>query len=390
MRINVEIIGDSDGFNQLKHDWDRLSSVSAPSSVFMSWDWQSLWWKHYGKGQALFIMVAREAASGHVAAILPLYIQRASVFKVVPVRFLRTVGTGGDTSPDDLNPLIEPGFEAAAAPALAEAICQRIAGWDVLHISDLQKESRFTSHLLEACRQRYGRTRLERSALISFAPLADNWDDYLKTTSSNHRESTRRARRKIESIAGTKHFVWSDSATIDTAIDRLIELHLMRWNDRSGHYAFSSPEYVGFHRDVIRALHPKGQVWLSCLQMDDQIVGIYYIYHFQDTAYYFQGGFHPDYAKHKPGAVLMGYSIHHAINQKTKIFDMLRGEYSYKNSWAKQFRETFAVDATRFTVGGLAQMLRYEILPAWKRRLKARWGMQQTATTPAANEGESC
>jgi CelD/BcsL family acetyltransferase involved in cellulose biosynthesis len=389
--MKIEIVKDLTGFNSLQADWERLSIASNDSSVFMSWDWQSLWWKYYGKGQPLFIVVAREASTNRVVGILPLYVQKARVFKFIPVRFLRPVGTGGDTSPDDLNPLIEPGLEDAVSTALAEAVCQRTSGWDMLHISDLKEGSAFTHKLQQACEPKYWRTQLQRSALISFAPLADNWDDYLKTTSSNHRETTRRARRKFESLPGTKHFVWGDSATIDTATDKLIELHLMRWDDRSGHHAFSTPEYVGFHKDVIRALHPKGHVWLSCLQMDEQIVGIYYIYHFRDVAYYFQGGFNPEYAKHKPGAVLMGYSIHHAINQQTKVFDMLRGEYSYKNSWAKQFRQTFAVDVARFTPGSLAHVLRYETLPRLKRQLKARFASNQPAANEAAEkENETC
>ena len=206
------------------------------------------------------------------------------------------------------------------------------------------------------------------SARISFANLPGSWAAYLETLSSDRRNVVRRFRRKLEALPAARFFTWQDAATLDTGIDRLIELHLKRWTDRSDSHAFSSKAYVGFHREVMHACLEKGWLRLFCIEAEGQIMAMLYCYRYRDRMFYFQGGFDPDMSKLRPGLVLMGHAIEQAILEGARVYDMLRGEYEFKTQWAKERHDTAQISLSRNTPAGLTWHLRTEVLPALKKR----------------------
>src|SRR5947209_5879686 len=70
------VLGNSDSrVAALTHEeWDRLLDVVASDVVFMTWQWQSLWWKHFGaqQGCQLHLLALRDER-GALVGIAPLY-----------------------------------------------------------------------------------------------------------------------------------------------------------------------------------------------------------------------------------------------------------------------------------------------------------------------------
>jgi CelD/BcsL family acetyltransferase involved in cellulose biosynthesis len=310
-------------------------------------------------------------SGNELIAVLPLYVQRQRVLGPIGISLLRPVGTGGDTSPDYLGPLIAADYEKEAEIELARFLSSETSGWDVLRLSDLNSTTTFETAIAKACEPRGWRVRRGVSAAISYVSLPKSWDDYLNSLSRERRYTIRNTRRKFEALPESRFFVMSDSALLDQAIDRLIELHHRRWEEKDEPHAFSSPRYVAFHRELMHACLEKTWLRMYCLELAGEIIAIYYCYRFRDTVYYFQGGFDPARSKLRPGLVLMGYAIEHALNEGNTVFDMLRGEYEYKTQWAKEVRETRLLEAQRATLTTFAHRLRHEQLPLLKRYLKS-------------------
>jgi CelD/BcsL family acetyltransferase involved in cellulose biosynthesis len=382
--MQIEIITDHAGFEALREPWTQLQDRVAETSVFMTWEWQYIWWKHYGDGQELRLIVVRHA--GIVTGILPLYLQNRRVMRLVPVKILRNVGTGGDTAPDYLDPLIDPTHAQEIADGLAQKILDGTLAYDQLTLADFNPASAFA----QALRKRIGPKDAARcesvSARISFANLPDSWTAYLETLSSDRRNVVRRFRRKLEALPAARFFTWQDAATLDTGIDRLIELHLKRWTDRSDSHAFSSKAYVGFHREVMHACLEKGWLRLFCIEAEGQIMAMLYCYRYRDRMYYFQGGFDPDMSKLRPGLVLMGHAIEQAILEGARVYDMLRGEYEFKTQWAKERHDTAQFSLSRNTPAGLTWHLRTQVLPALKKRFASGAENRPIEATTAAAE----
>ena len=366
--IVVQFLTAGRDFAELAPEWNRLHDQSITASVFNSWIWQYQWWQAYGADQPLRLLVALEG--GMAVGVLALYIQTIQVMGV-PVRLLRLVGSGGDTHPDDLGPVIAPEREDEIARKLAEAaLC--IGEVDVIALSDIDPRSRFPAALERAAAE-FGcdavATPCER---IAYVDLPTAWPDYLASLTSDHRRLIRHARQKTEAAHRVRFFVWDDAAGIDQAVDRLVELHRARWSASGGSESFSSAQYVDFHRRIIKACFARERLRLNCLELDGEIAAITYCYRFRNRVYLMQAGFDPAKAKANPGRVLLGYALEHAIGEGNVVFDFLRGEHRYKDQLATGHRTTRCVRVFRNTRGALAYRLRRIWLPLLKARLLFR------------------
>ena len=352
-------------FAELAPEWNRLHEQCITASVFNSWIWQYQWWQTYGADQPLRLLVALEG--GEAVGVLALYIQTVEVMGV-PVRLLRLVGSGADTHPDDLGPVIAAEREDEIARKLAvAALC--IGEVDVIALSDIDPRSRFPAALEKAAAD-FGcdslATPCER---IAYVDLPTSWAGYLASLKSDHRRLIRNARQKAAASHEVRFFVWDDAAKLDRAVDRLVELHRARWSASGGSESFSSAQYIDFHRRIIKACFAREWLRLYCLELDGEIAAITYCYRFRNRVYLMQAGFDPAKAKANPGRVLLGYALEHAIGEGNLVFDFLRGEHRYKDQLATGHRTTRCVRVFRNTRGALAYKLRRIWLPLLKARL---------------------
>jgi CelD/BcsL family acetyltransferase involved in cellulose biosynthesis len=364
--IAVQFLASADEFARLAPDWNRIHGAAAAASVFNSWVWQYQWWQVYGGGQPLRILVALE--HGETLGILALYIQTIQVLGV-PVRLLRFVGTGADTHPDDVGPVLAPGREEAVARKLAAATL-RISDADVVLLTDMDPQSVFP-RAIEQAADEARRARLSGvSERIAYIDLPQTWPQFLQSLSSDHRSRLKSARKKALAAGKLRFFVWQDAARLDRAVDGLAELHQRRWQEAGGgSESFATPQYIDFHRSIMKATLPRGWLRLYCLELDDELSAITYCYRFRNRVYLMQAGFDPARARLNPGRVLLGYALEHAIGEGNEIFDFLRGEHRYKDQLATGHRNTMSVRVFRSGPGAFAYRLRRIWLPTWKARL---------------------
>jgi CelD/BcsL family acetyltransferase involved in cellulose biosynthesis len=366
--LAVQFLTSTGEFARLAPDWNRLHARAKAASVFNSWLFQYQWWQVYGAQQPLRILVALER--GETVGILALYIQTVRILGV-PVRQLRFVGSGGDTHPDDLGPVLAPGREATVALKLARAAL-RLSGSDVAVLSDIDPESVFAD-ALERASAEAGRASLpEISERVAYITLPASWDEYLKSLTSDRRTRMKSTRKKAQAAHNVRFFVWNDLARLDQAVDRLVELHRSRWSAAGGSGSFATPEYIEFHRQTMKSAFGRGWLRLYCLELDGEIAAITYCYRFRNRVYLMQAGFDPRLGKSNPGKALLGCALEHAIGEGNEVFDFLKGEHRYKDQLATGYRNTRGVRVFRHTPGGIAYRLRRVWLPQWKARLLRR------------------
>ncbi len=377
--VRVHVVDSPAGLAALAAAWETLSEQAAVTSVFASYDWQAAWWAAYGKGQPLRVLVA--SAGDAVVGILPLYVHTAAMLRL-PVRQLRLVGTGGDTYPDDLGPLLAPGREAEVARALAAAVLH-LPGWDVLLLHDMDPACAFTAEMTSAARAARLELETGRSERIAFTELPASYDKWLAAMHGDRRYRIKKARKKLLAAhPEARFFVWDDPATIDAGIDRLVHLHHKRWERAGQAHAFSSPEYVSFHRAAMKACLARDRLRLYCLEIGGQVVAMYYFYRFRGRVYLMQSGFDPDFGDVKPGQVLLGYIVEHAIGEGNQVLDFLRGDHRYKDELATGERETVYLTALGLRPGAVLYRVRRRYLPALKARLRQALGKVRPAAPP--------
>jgi CelD/BcsL family acetyltransferase involved in cellulose biosynthesis len=281
----------------------------------------------------------------------------------MPVRLLRFVGTGGDTVPDDLGPVLARGREAETARVLADALLA-IRGWDVLLLTDMNPDCAFTAALAGATRAAGLKTMSGPSERIVYVDLPPTWEAWLETQSSHRRKRIRYIRKKFANAHQARFFVWEDPATLDEAFERLAYLHRKRWATTGQSHAFSTPEYSGFHRVLMKACMARGRLRLYCLELAGQVAAMQYCYKFRDGIYVMQTGYDPEFSD--AGQALLWHITEHAIGEGNKVLDFLRGDHSYKDQASTGERHTESVTAFRNTPGAWAYRTRRLYLPAAK------------------------
>jgi CelD/BcsL family acetyltransferase involved in cellulose biosynthesis len=363
--IAVQFMTSADDFARLAPDWNRLHEEADAASVFNSWISQYQWWQVYGAGQPLRILVALE--HGQTLGILALYIQTIRVLGL-RVRLLRFVGSGADTHPDDLGPVLAPGREEAVARALAQAALH-VSDADVVLLTDIDPRSPLPRALEQAAAAARREPLTGISERIAYIDLPRSWGEFVASLRSNRRTRLKSARRKLAVGHRVRFFVWQDAEALDGAFERLAELHQRRWRQAGGSESFATPQYVAFHRGIMKATLPRGWLRLYCLELDGEIAAMTYCYRFRNRVYLMQAGFDPACANLNPGKVLLGYALEHAISEGNEVFDFLRGEHRYKDQFATGYRTTLGVRIFRPSLGALAYRLRRIFLPSWKARL---------------------
>jgi len=75
--LHLRVVDSEVEFDALRPAWNRLLDESLDKNLFLSWEWQSTWWKHFGNGRQLNILIVEE--NGKLTAIAPLVRSRLSL-----------------------------------------------------------------------------------------------------------------------------------------------------------------------------------------------------------------------------------------------------------------------------------------------------------------------
>ena len=363
--LAVKLMRTSAELEVLAPAWRRLHGEAAAASIFNDWAWQSAWWRQYGAGRELRLLVASRGAA--IVGVLGAYVETRLQLGL-PARVLRLIGDGGDTYPDDLGPLLAPGEERAVGGALATALLG-LPGYDVARLVDIDSASQFPAAFSAAAGAAGLKCSRERGQQIAYVRLPRDWNAFLYSVSAHRRSQIRRNRAKLARAQGTRFFVWSDAERLAAAVARLAEIHRQRWGGASA--AFASAQYREVHLATMRDALARGRLRLYCLEIGGAIAAMLYCYRLRNRIYVVQAGFDPKYAQWRPGSVLIDHALEHAIGEGNEIFDFLRGEHEYKDRLATDWRETVSMSAFRPTIGAVAFRARHVYLERTKAKVRS-------------------
>jgi CelD/BcsL family acetyltransferase involved in cellulose biosynthesis len=363
--IRVERLTDPSALEQLGTEWSLLATRTEDLSVFQTYEWQRTWWEHFGHG-SLYLLLAYDGSE--LVAILPLYRSAEPLPLMRPLSRLRLIGMGGETTPDYLGQIAPRALADRTAEAFLHYLLENRSDWDTLELATLAETSALLARLRSLNPGPGHHARFDAPERIFFAELPATWEQYMAALSPHARQSVRQVRRKFLANKGARLRRWQDVATLDVAIDQLITLHTQRWQGRSEHHSFSTDRYNAFHRALMHLFLQRDWLRLYCVELDKQIIGMFYGYAFRGVLYHFQGGFDPRYEHMRIGQCVMAYAIESGIAEGCNCLDMLRGAYEYKRRWAPQVRETYTWTVEQRNLATLTSRFRNRLItPAFSR-----------------------
>jgi GNAT superfamily N-acetyltransferase len=155
MAIDVSVVRDLAALRALESEW-RVLAGDGPGALFRGPDWLIPWWLAYHNTLAaeLHVMVGRASepdssgtSVGDMVCLAPFYGRTVKV-ALLDTRELRMMGDAGPRPPS-LDLLARKGWEDRAGAALARALIDDAAGWDLVDLEPLADPSRVRANLVQ-------------------------------------------------------------------------------------------------------------------------------------------------------------------------------------------------------------------------------------------------
>lgn len=296
-----------DDLESAREPWQALGERAG--NLFGTWEWASVWWRHFGRGRRLRLIGCRRP-DGTLAGVLPLYEARRR-----PLQLLRFVGHG---PADQLGPVCAP----EDRPALGEALKRTVSGPASVLLAERLWPPEGWIDRLEA-------TVVRREESPRVALDASTWDDFLGARSANFRQQVRRRERNLRKRGLVYRL--ADAASLAADLESLYRLHEARW-EGAGTTSFT--RHRPFHGEFAAVALERGWLRLWLAEIDGRPVAAWYGFRFADAYWYYQAGRDPAWDREAAGFVLLSHTIRQSVEEGMSEYRLLLGGEPYKARFA--------------------------------------------------------
>jgi len=317
----VQVFSDAKGFEELRDGWNGLVSRSVTNTVFLTHEWQTVWWDHLGEGD-LFV-IAVQSDDGTLMGIAPLFRGLDSVGR----RIMEFVGCF-DVS-DYLDIIADREYVEEVCRAVMDTLAGGEIDWDVLSLCNIPEASPTRTLLAELAEEQGYDVTLEVEDVCPIVTLPASWEEYLATLNGKDRREVRRKIRKAGRTARVDWQLLCTPAEVDEHLDIFFDLHQKSHPDKAD---FMDAEMKSFFRAMSSTLAEREWLELALLQFDGVPVAATLSFDYNDEILLYNSGYEAQgyYASLSPGWILTAFHVESAIERGKRRFDFLRGDEDYK------------------------------------------------------------
>ncbi len=311
--------------------WMRLLEQTPAASVFQSLQWLEVYWRHFGAGQQLRVMLV-EGEDQSLSGIVPLVVRREKT-RAGMLRFL--------TYPLDnwgsfFGP-VGPQPETALAIAL-EHVRRTKPDWDVIELrwlggpgTDVADTRRA---MLAAGFQAY-RTLWDETAVVQ---LEGTWEEYLAGRPRPWRRNLRSTQAKLHTRHCVQFVRYRPCTAGGAAADPRWDLYeacehiaTRSWQGsaRDG-TTLTHPAVRNFLREAHQAAVRLGAADINLLLLDGQPAAFLYNYVWRGYVYGLRAGYDPAFSRQGVGTVLLAESIRDSFARHDRWYDLGVGSLRVK------------------------------------------------------------
>jgi CelD/BcsL family acetyltransferase involved in cellulose biosynthesis len=347
--LQLEVVRTTEEFEALGGEWDALVRAMPRPSPFLLHGWLAEWWRHYGAGARLAVVVARR--DGRLTGAAPMMIRRRGTARVA--RFLGA----HESALGDL--LLAEGEPRETGRSLVEAL--RSEPFDYADVFGLP----VGSVLAEASGSSL--PVVERVA-APVLDIPDGWEaTYESKTSSKKRNLHRRRRRQLSEVGVVEFAYGRTRADLEPMLEEAFVIHDRRWHGRPDGSTFGTPEGKVFHRAAVRRLADENVLRLLVLRVGGRPVAFDYSFYLGGAVYLHRLGFDPVLARYSPGLVATLESLRLATDEGATRVEFLGGDERYKLELADRLEPLHqGIGLARNTHGALASRQRLLLIEARK------------------------
>jgi len=327
--FQIQSASSFDSLEYLRDDWDRLVK-EAGASIHLSFDWCRRWWRHYGVGRELRVVVCRSGT--RLVGVVPMFCERM-VIGPVAVRIAKVVGSDSTLGMCDL-PVQKEYAERVITAVITKLISA--ARCEIIAFGPMSADASIITAAKAACGTTDSSVRLLRNRRCdshTVIRLPNSFDSYLKSLRRDERKSYRRRLRLLLKQSGARIEILRDPESINADFPRFVDMHQEQWVQRRnlGHFG-DWPGARAFHLDLAVSMAELGRARLVRVAIGEKPIAYQYAFAMGDTAYAVLSArrTNSNWDRYALGHLAFLSLIEYEIVGGRRFVDIGRGHYEYK------------------------------------------------------------
>ena len=332
-RITIETVTDERRFVELRPVWNRLVEEANIDHPFARHEWLHSWWKCFGAGNKLHILVI--SAGDRPIAIAPLMLSMGRMYgvKVRKIGFMANVHT----------PRFD--FIIADQPRVVyQTIWQHLlksADWDVVELIQVLCDSMTLRELPRLAAKDNYLTGIWHSEDCPYVDFSQGWNALLRNLSHNHRSQMGKRLRRLGRVGPVDLEVFSGPENLQQLLDEGLGIEAAAWKLRAGTAIVCHADLICFYRDVAEALSKLGILRLIFLKVGETRIAFAYALFHKNKIYVLKAGYRPEYAPYSPYLLLCHLLFQEACERGISEYEFLGGSDAWKLHWADKTRSQY-------------------------------------------------
>jgi CelD/BcsL family acetyltransferase involved in cellulose biosynthesis len=320
MTLSVNAYQDVRGFKELAGEWNGLLHRSAADMVFLTLEFQRVWWRYLGEGDLRIVTVRDD---GELIGIVPLFSTTDSAGQ----RVLAIVG--GVEVADYLDLIAARGCEREVYAALLDHLTwSEASDWDVLDLCNVHQDSPTLALLPALAETRGWSISVTKEDVCPIVQLPGSWDEYLQMLDKKHRHELRRKLRRAEAHERLRWYIVGSAHDLNAEVEAFLDLMAASAPDKE---TFLTPQMRSFFRELAHVMNDAGWLQLVFLEVEGQRAAAYFNFVYDNRVLVYNSGLDWQSFPHlSTGIVLAAYNIRHAIEHERDAFDFMQGDERYK------------------------------------------------------------
>lgn len=263
--------------------WDDLV-VRSGADIYQTFDWCRIWWRHYGTGRQLHLLLCYSGAE--LVGVIPGFIEILWL-GAARLRVAKLVGADYTLHLCNL-PVLPESLQQFVSKSLHHFLGSHHC--DLLLMGPLSGPSARFDELLAAGKDEselVQSTELLGNSCNTYFQLPGSFDAYLKTIGERQRGNFKRSVAQFSKLHRVTSDVISRPSELPAEFESFRVLHEGQWRaeGKLGHFR-DWPAAERFNADLVQTLGARGMVRFHRILADDQVVSSQFSFAFNGTNYW--------------------------------------------------------------------------------------------------------